>query len=197
MSTIITVNTPTLKFKASFNCDFCPKQNTALFSLRSHLFCMIWWFRHKPYIFWMQIIMADLLDHLDHLDHQDIPDKPDPLTTWTTWTTLREGWLRQIGWYFLGSHFQSKNLRCSFWELQTGLFEREIDTKEWFQGCIEKNQNKAHSSSQNSLKGRVTLPNRVHIHYKKMQHNFPKMRGAENHLEFFRKFIQIGAAILP
>ena len=28
-----------------------------------------------------------------------------------------------------GDHFQSKNLYCRFWELQTGLFEREIDTK--------------------------------------------------------------------
>ena len=29
-----------------------------------------------------------------------------------------------------GAHFQSKNLNCRFWELETGLFEHEIDTKE-------------------------------------------------------------------
>ena len=27
------------------------------------------------------------------------------------------------------SHFQSKNLYCRFWELLTGLFEHEIDTR--------------------------------------------------------------------
>ena len=32
---------------------------------------------------------------------------------------------------------------------------------------------------------------------KKMQHNFLKMRGVEGCLEFFRKFIRFGAAILP
>ena len=28
-----------------------------------------------------------------------------------------------------GGHFQSKNLCCRFWELLTGLFEHEVDTK--------------------------------------------------------------------
>ena len=37
-----------------------------------------------------------------------------------------------------------------------------------------------------------------HIHYKKLQHNFPKMRGeVEGRLEFFQKIIRFGAAILP
>ena len=34
-------------------------------------------------------------------------------------------------------------------------------------------------------------------HCKKMQHNFLKMRGVEGGLEFFRKFIRFGSAILP
>ena len=32
---------------------------------------------------------------------------------------------------------------------------------------------------------------------KYLQHNFPKMRGVEDRLEFFRNFIRFGAAILP
>ena len=32
---------------------------------------------------------------------------------------------------------------------------------------------------------------------RKLQHNFPKMRGVEDRLEFFRNFIRFGAAILP
>ena len=45
----------------------------------------------------------------------------------------------QIGWIFGkvpkgqrggGSHFQSQNLYCRFWELWTRLFEHEIDTKD-------------------------------------------------------------------
>ena len=28
-----------------------------------------------------------------------------------------------------GGHFQSKNVYCRFWELQTGLFDHEIDIK--------------------------------------------------------------------
>ena len=37
-----------------------------------------------------------------------------------------------------------------------------------------------------------------HIHYKKLQHNFPKMRGGvKGRLEFFQKFIQFGSGILP
>ena len=29
----------------------------------------------------------------------------------------------------VGGHFQSKNLYCRFWKLNTGLFEHEIDKK--------------------------------------------------------------------
>ena len=48
---------------------------------------------------------------------------------------LRDGCRYQNGWIFGkvpkgGSNFQSKNLCCRFWELETGLFEHEIDTKE-------------------------------------------------------------------
>ena len=32
---------------------------------------------------------------------------------------------------------------------------------------------------------------------KKMQHNFPKMRGVKGHLEFFRKFIRLGSLTRP
>ena len=37
------------------------------------------------------------------------------------------------------------------------------------------------------------------IHYKKMQHDFPKMRGwgVKGRLEFFQKFIWFGSGILP
>ena len=33
-----------------------------------------------------------------------------------------------------GGHFRSKNLCCRFWELQTGLFEHEIDKKRVISG---------------------------------------------------------------
>ena len=33
-----------------------------------------------------------------------------------------------------GGHFQSKNLYCRFWVLQTGPFDHEIDTKKIIQG---------------------------------------------------------------
>ena len=37
-----------------------------------------------------------------------------------------------------------------------------------------------------------------HIHKTNLQHNFPKMRGGvEGCLDYFRKFIPFGAAILP
>ena len=37
-----------------------------------------------------------------------------------------------------------------------------------------------------------------HIHYKKLQHNFPKMRGGvKGRLEFFQKIIRFGSGTLP
>ena len=54
--------------------------------------------------------------------------------------SFREAYSYQIGWICgkvpkrKGGNFQSKNLYCRFWVLQTGPFDHEIDTKKIIQG---------------------------------------------------------------
>ena len=77
-----------------------------------------------------------------------------------------------------GGSFPIQKFILQILDLQTGLFEHEIDTKGSFQGmffnnCIEKNQNKTH------FKEGTSEPPPPHP------------------LEMFRKFIRFGDAIRP
>ena len=69
--------------------------------------------------------MAGNVNHADD-DDQNEDDKDDdgkgrvPLPNrMNFWGKFQRRW----------GHFQSKNLCCRFWELETRLFEHEIDTK--------------------------------------------------------------------
>ena len=69
----------------------------------------------------------------------------------------------------------------------------------FFNNCIEKNQNKTHfeEGTSESLYYLAIIPPRIYATIsviKKLQHNFPKMRGVKfwNFLEFFQKFIRFG-----
>ena len=82
------------------------------------------------------------------------------------------------------------------------LIQKEkIQGSGFFNNCIEKNQNKTHFEEGISYYLALILPciyATISI-TKKLQYNFPKMRGGgvQGRLEFFRKFIRFGSLTLP
>ena len=107
---------------------------------------------------------------------------------------VREGFRYQI-------IFNSKIYVADFGNFKRGLFEHEIDTKRvnsgfrvcFFNNCIEKNQNKTHFEEGMCMHFILSGPHTSlhicnHIHYKKLQYNFPKMRvGGQRPFRFFPK----------
>ena len=73
----------------------------------------------------------------------------------------------------------------------------------FFNNCIEKNQNQTHfeEGTSESLYYLALISPCIYATMsiiKKLQYNFPKMRGGvEGRLDFFRKFIRFGSVTLP
>ena len=106
-----------------------------------------------------------------------------------------------------GGHFQSQNLSCRFGNFKQGFLSMKLIKRRVISGfrvcfvnnCIDINWYQLMLTDINwYYLAYASLYKCDHIQYRKLQHNFSKLRGGvKGRLDFFQQFIRFSSGILP